>query len=867
MLKRLRGGVAAGLLAALLAACGGGGGGESTGVNEKPQAAALVSGDVAVTGSALTASLNGTVRLDATASSDPDGDALSYQWTLRQQPAGASAPASSTKARLEWSPSVAGTYEYALQVSDGRASASQAVAVQVSNHAPVPNVAVTARFTATAVTAAATSATVGAAIVLDAAGSTDPDGNPVTLSFTLLSKPATSKAALTVTGKTARFTPDAVGAYQVKVRGVDTAGASFETVYPFNVDNRAPTAVVVSSVGNVSASAGQSSVNASVGYDVMLNATASDPDGSAVTKAWALTSRPGGSTAALSSSAGNATSLRPDRLGDYVVTFTATDPSGARSVHTTTVRVNNRRPTVSVSTNATPLSVPNAPSALVPVGSIVTLRGDASSDADGDALTYAWTVVSRPAGSTAALSSASVVSPTFRPDREGSYQLRLRVTDRVGAYAEQSVTLTVGTHAPVAVVERSNMTEILGSTVALLAGSSFDDDGDTLGFSWTLDAKPAGSTATVASASTAAASFRPDVAGIYVASVRVSDGRASSRASVTVRVLGQFRSSVELNFVPGLTRYSMGLEKLVMMPASGANVLRIVDPFVGSIRTVALPAAVKALNLSPDGLLAGVLHEGRFSLVDLSAATVIKTFATGRSQTDAFVTNAGFVHLIGQTDGQWSDSGVTTFNGRNGTRIGQNVQYGAGTFYGVQYGVMASRLNKVFLISLGLSPTDITYFSYSPETNLITDSGDSPYHGDYVLATPLFLSGDQSLLFTSSGNYFDTGTLRYRGQLAGVTNMLGFSHSSLAEEALVLNGVSSSPYYPYTPNYPSTYVRFTGPLLSQDLDTDLELPTINGAQSYGMQIFHSAGGSHVMVVQTGSNEPMSNLARYYVVAR
>jgi hypothetical protein len=865
MLKRFRGGVAAGLLAALLAACGGGGGGENTRANEQPQAAALVSGDVAVTGSALTASLNGTVRLDATASSDPDGDALSYQWTLRQQPAGASAPASSTKARLEWSPSVAGTYEYALQVSDGRASASQSVAVQVTNHAPVPNVAVTARFTATAVTAAATSATVGAGIVLDGSGSTDPDGNPVTISFTLLGKPAASQAALTLSGKTARFTPDVVGAYQLKVRGVDTAGASFETVYPFNVDNRAPTAVVVSSVGNVSASAGQSSVNASVGYDVMLNATASDPDGSAVTKAWALTSRPGGSTAALSSSAGNATLLRPDRLGDYVVTFTATDPSGARSVHTTTVRVNNRRPTVSVSTNATPLSVPNAPSALVPVGSIVTLRGDASSDADGDALTYAWTVVSRPAGSTAALSSASAVSPTFRPDRDGSYQLRLRVTDRAGAYAEQTVTLTVGTHAPVAVVERSNLTVLVGGSVALSAGSSFDDDGDALRFSWTLDAKPAASTATVASASAADASFRPDVAGTYVLSVRVSDGRASSRAGVTVRVLPQFRSSVALNFVPGTTRYSLGLEKVVMLPAVGSNVLRIVDPFVGTIRTVALPAAVKALNLSPDGLLAGVLYEGRFSLVDLSAATVIKTFATGGSQTDAFVTNAGFVHMIGQTGGQWVDEAVTTFNGRTGARITQNVPWGAATFYGTQYGVMADRLNKVFFMSQGLSPADISYFSYASDTNLVTGAGESPYHGDYYMNTPLFLSGDQSLLFTASGTYFDTSTLRYAGQLVGVTSMLGFSHSSAAEEALVLQGTSGSPYYPYTPNYPSSYMRFTGPLLFQD--TDLALPTINGAQSYGLQIFHSAGGSHVMVVQTGSNEPMSSLARYYVVAR
>ncbi len=41
------------------------------------------------------------------------------------------------------------------------------------------------------------------------------------------------------------------------------------------------------------------------------------------------------------------------------------------------------------------------------VGSVVTLDGSASTDANADALTYAWTLASRPAGSTAALSSAT----------------------------------------------------------------------------------------------------------------------------------------------------------------------------------------------------------------------------------------------------------------------------------------------------------------------------------------------------------------------------------------------------------------------------------------------------------------------------
>ena len=55
------------------------------------------------------------------------------------------------------------------------------------------------------------------------------------------------------------------------------------------------------------------------------------------------------------------------------------------------------------------------------VGNAVQLDGSRSSDPETQALTYDWTLVSRPGGSTAQLDDATVALPTLTPDRSGVY--------------------------------------------------------------------------------------------------------------------------------------------------------------------------------------------------------------------------------------------------------------------------------------------------------------------------------------------------------------------------------------------------------------------------------------------------------------
>jgi hypothetical protein len=703
--------------------------------------------------------------------------------------------------------------------------------------------------------------TLGGTARLDASGTTDADQDPLSFEWTLTSKPASSVAVSSGTGPVFSWQPDLLGTYGFTVKASDGKGGTSTRTVTLIADNRPPSASVVLIASAVALNAGHNTLTTSVGYDVLLDGTTSgDPDGDAVTRTWSVTARPAGSTATLSSATGQTALLSPDLMGDYVVTLTITDAKASSSIHTTTVRANNRRPVAQITTNTTPGALPSAPGVVMPLGTQVTLRADASVDADGDAIVYAWSIDARPAGSTAALSSTTGVAPSLTPDSEGSYVLRLRVTDTRGAFSERTVTLQVGTHAPVALVDKTQVTALPGSTVPVSAALSFDVDGDTLSYQWSIDAKPAGSAASLSNAASAAASLLPDVAGVYALAVRVSDGRSTSVAYATVRVLSQFQSSVALSFTPGTAAYSKGLDKLVIASAN-PDALRLVDPFAGVITSVVLPTGIKSLSLSPDGKLAAVLHEGLVSLVDLQTSTLLRSSSTAGAQTEAFVTDTGVIYAIGQPAGQGATEKVAVINGRTGARITQSGwPQGSATFYGQLYGVFAATLSKAFFVAGGSSPADISYFGFDPSTSQVTGDGDSPYHGHYNINVPLYLSSDESSVFTAVGTYFSTESLRYLGQLNGVTFMHSFSHSSSQQEALALQRTVST-----AGAYPASYLRFTGPFLLPD--TDLALPQINGAQSYGIKIFHSANGSHVVLVQTGSAQSDAMGVTYHVIVR
>jgi hypothetical protein len=121
----------------------------------------------------------------------------------------------------------------------------------------------------------------------------------------------------------------------------------------------------------------------------------------------------------------------------------------------------------------------------VPVGTVVILDGSKSTDVNGDPLTYSWTIVSAPVGSTAQISDSSAVNPKFTIDKPGNYTLQLVVNDGFLASTPAQVTISTSNSAPVAVAGGDQ--QVLAGTPIQLDGSkSYDIDGDALTYKWTL---------------------------------------------------------------------------------------------------------------------------------------------------------------------------------------------------------------------------------------------------------------------------------------------------------------------------------------------------------------------------------------------
>jgi len=93
---------------------------------------------VANAGAAKTVATGAAVALDGSASSDPDGDALTFSWALQRPATSAAALTGATTSKPSFVADVAGSYVATLTVSDGNLTASASVTITAQASTPTP---------------------------------------------------------------------------------------------------------------------------------------------------------------------------------------------------------------------------------------------------------------------------------------------------------------------------------------------------------------------------------------------------------------------------------------------------------------------------------------------------------------------------------------------------------------------------------------------------------------------------------------------------------------------------------------------------------------------------------------------------------
>jgi len=239
---------------------------------------------------------------------------------------------------------------------------------------------------------------------------------------------------------------------------------------------------------------------------------------------WQLVALPPGSAATVSAAVDGGATFTADVAGVYVASATVTDACATSAPDKVTV----------VAVNSAPVAVAGEAMTVQP-GDTVALDGSASGDPDRDVLTYQWSLVSRPYGSTARVAAAAQATTTFVADVAGSYVALLTVSDGLASSSPATVVVRAGGPGPtcpgVLPVASAGPDQSVSGSVTLY-GSPSASGGAPYVYRWTLLSAPAQSRATLGNASGNAITLWADEPGAYLVSLVVNDGCGDSAPAV-----------------------------------------------------------------------------------------------------------------------------------------------------------------------------------------------------------------------------------------------------------------------------------------------------------------------------------------------
>lgn len=149
---------------------------------------------------------------------------------------------------------------------------------------------------------------------------------------------------------------------------------------------------------------------------------------------WAIDEKPAGSASSLSATENVETSLIPDVAGTYKVSLVVNDG------------FNNSLPdVVTILASTPPVAVVGNDTAITDEDNYFDLDGSASYDADGDDITYKWTLLEYPEESRGSLYDFEESIAKLKLDAEGVYKAQLVVNDGISDSEPAVLTIDVNT--------------------------------------------------------------------------------------------------------------------------------------------------------------------------------------------------------------------------------------------------------------------------------------------------------------------------------------------------------------------------------------------------------------------------------------
>jgi hypothetical protein len=288
-----------------------------------------------------------------------------------------------------------------------------------------------------------------------------------------------------------------------------------------------------------------------LGSSVTLDGGASQPcTGNEEVFTWGFSSVPIGSAVNDEMFADNATetavqvTFTPDIVGTYVVTLSVDDGTSPSSPDMVVIEV--------TTSDQPPVADCGDPvSALV--GDSVTLDGSRSYDPEGVPLRWSWSLSTLPPESSLHANdiyNPGGPSPTVIPDVSGVFVASLVVGDK-SQWSEPSfctITVTTGDQAPVADAGTGGtMPPCTVHELVMNGFGSYDPEGDTLVYLWSLVNAPASSLASDASFSDTSLpnpTFNWDVSGSYTMQLEVFDGELWSVPDLVTYIISDMSGDV-----------------------------------------------------------------------------------------------------------------------------------------------------------------------------------------------------------------------------------------------------------------------------------------------------------------------------------